>query len=390
MGITNFSAQEPSLGYYYQIRYSLYLLLSIKDKTNPCIKLENLDDIVVEDINTTDLYQTKLHINSIANLTDSSPDFWKTIRIWSENILEGLVDIDNTIFTLITTAQIGNGSFIERLRFKSQRDSNFVLEQMNQIIKTTSNDVNLKAFNSFERLTTLQQQKLIENIFILDSALSIDDALNSVKKELCYSAPPKHIDSFVERLEGWWFQQCINLLLHRRDFISGKELTQKIFDIIDTFQIDNLPDDFADPTTLDEDELPDYEDKIFVRQLKLVAVRKNVLRIAINDFRRAYEQRSKWLREDLTSIGEVDLFENRLHDHWNNIFSAMKDDCEGLPTEELERIGNKFYQKYYVERVPPIKIRERFQSEYLTRGSCHMLADVKKIGWHPNYKPLLD
>ena len=145
MGITNFSAQEPSLGYYYQIRYSLYLLLSIKDKTSPCIKLENLDDIVVEDINTTDLYQTKLHINSIANLTDSSPDFWKTIRVWSENILEGLVDIDDTIFTLITTAKIGNSSFIERLRFKSQRDSNFVLEQMNGIIKSTSNGVNLKA-----------------------------------------------------------------------------------------------------------------------------------------------------------------------------------------------------------------------------------------------------
>ena len=56
MKITNFSAQEPSLGYYYQIRYSLYLLLSKRDKTNPCIKLENLDDIVIEDISSTDLY----------------------------------------------------------------------------------------------------------------------------------------------------------------------------------------------------------------------------------------------------------------------------------------------------------------------------------------------
>ena len=44
---TDFSAKEPSLGYYYQIRYSLYLLLHERKKENPCIRLEDLDDIVI-------------------------------------------------------------------------------------------------------------------------------------------------------------------------------------------------------------------------------------------------------------------------------------------------------------------------------------------------------
>ena len=44
---TDFSAKEPSLGYYYQIRYSLYLLLREKVKDNPSIRLEDLDDIVL-------------------------------------------------------------------------------------------------------------------------------------------------------------------------------------------------------------------------------------------------------------------------------------------------------------------------------------------------------
>lgn len=65
---TDFSAKEPSLGYYYQIRYSLYLLLREKVKDNPSIRLEDLDDIVLNDIDGTNLYQTKLHINSVANL----------------------------------------------------------------------------------------------------------------------------------------------------------------------------------------------------------------------------------------------------------------------------------------------------------------------------------
>ena len=47
---TDFSAKDPSLGYNYQIRYSLYLLLREKAKENPSVRLEELDDIVIEDM----------------------------------------------------------------------------------------------------------------------------------------------------------------------------------------------------------------------------------------------------------------------------------------------------------------------------------------------------
>jgi hypothetical protein len=126
-----------------------------------------------------------------------------------------------------------------------------------------------------------------------------------------------------------------------------------------------------------------------VSQLKLIAVRSNVLRNAINDFHRAFKQRSKWLREELTSINDEEAFEKKLSDHWNNIFSLIKDDCEGMDEAFLKKVGYDFYKKFYVEQVPPIKIRERFTSEYLTRGSCHMLADTKKIGWHPEFNSIL-
>ncbi len=50
---TDFSAKEPALGYYYQIRYSLYLLLSGKEKGNDTeISIEKLDDISIEDFNS--------------------------------------------------------------------------------------------------------------------------------------------------------------------------------------------------------------------------------------------------------------------------------------------------------------------------------------------------
>lgn len=391
MGITDFSAQEPSLGYYYQIRFSLYLLLKNKEKNNPCIKLENLDDIVIEDTNTVNLYQTKLHINSIANLTDRSSDFWKTIRIWSESITSGILDVENTIFTLITTANIGNNSFLKNFKINcSQPDLVTVLSNMLQICEETDNNINKKGYEAFKMLSNEQQRKLIENITVIDSSLSIEETLSNLKQELIFSAPVGKVDIFLERLEGWWFQQCILMLVTKRESIFLNELHQKISDIRETFQQDNLPDDFADPINIDESELSNYEDRIFIRQLKLIAIRSNMLRNAISDFRRAYNQRSKWLREDLTNIGEYEKYEKLLQDHWNNIFSMVKDECEGISKDRLEGIGRDFYKKYYVETTPPYKIRDKFNPQYLTRGSCHMLADEKRIGWHPNFETLLE
>lgn len=387
---TNFSAQEPSLGYYYQIRLSLYLLLKNKEMVNPVIKIENLDDIVIDEIDRINLFQTKLHINSIANLTDTSPDFWKTIRVWCESITDNLLDVKNTIFTLITTANTADSSFLKEFTYSTPRDIDALLAKMNNCIKSSENKTNAKAYMAFENLERESQRNLIKNIIIIDASLSIDDALKSIKKELQYSAPVGKVDLFIEHLEGWWFQQCIEMLIGNIESISNIQLSQKISDIRDTFQLDNLPDDFADPLNIEETELPEYEDKIFIKQLKIIAIRSNGLRAAISDFRRAYEQRSKWLREDLTNIDEIESFEKQLYDNWKNIFMALKDDCEDISPDEMIRLGNNFYRKFYVDRVPQIRIRPKFRSEYLTRGSCHMLADKKKIGWHPNYENLID
>jgi hypothetical protein len=390
MTTTNFSAEESSLGYYFQIRYSLYLLLKNKEMINPCIQIENLDDIVIEERNRTNLYQTKLHINSVADLTDYSPDFWKTIRVWSENITNSFVDVNNTIFTLITTAKIGESSFLQGLKYSNRDDSKSILQKMKKCISSSTSKTNAKAYLAFNNIDEKSQLKLIENIFIVDSSLTMEGTLTSIRNELQYSAPVGKIDLFIEYLEGWWFQQCIELLTKKISQISSIQLSQKISDIRDTFQIDNLPDDFADPISINEEELSDYEDKVFIKQLKLISIKNNLLRSAISDFRRAYDQRSKWLREDLSSLDEFENYEKQLYDNWNNIFSALKDDCEDISVDEMTRLGHQFYKKFYVERVPQIRIRPKFNAEYLTRGSCHILSDMKKIGWHPDFENLLN
>src|SRR5690606_28556308 len=98
-----FSAKEPNLGYLYQVRYGLLLIVSEQNQEAKLL-IEQIDDISIETPSVLEVYQTKLHINSVANLTNASTDLWKTIRVWSEGIVSGQLDPDNCIFNLITTA----------------------------------------------------------------------------------------------------------------------------------------------------------------------------------------------------------------------------------------------------------------------------------------------
>ena len=82
---------------------------------------------------------------------------------------------------------------------------------------------------------------------------------------------------------------------------------------------------------------------------------------------------------------EEEEYDKRLRDYWKNIFDLMSDEAEGKASEELVKLGKDFYLTQFATNCPQIKIREKFNEDYLTRGSYQILSDEKKIGWHPNF-----
>lgn len=364
------------------------MMLSIKEE-NYALKLENLDDIeLIYDGNTT-LYQTKYHIDG-ANLTDSNPDFWKTIRVWSTAIYNGFVDIDKTSFHLITTSAIGPGSVLGKLKYdQTSRKTSEIVSSLRSIANGSANKALESAFTAFTALNEEQQIKLVEKINIIDNSCSIDSALDDIKRNLSIATTYKNIDNFAEKLQGWWVNRCIELLQNKRDKILYSDLHLQIDSLRDEYTVDNLPDDFLS-IVIPEEDIAGQQNKVFVKQLELISQQSLVVKKAITDFIKAYKQRSEWIRTDLLNIQELDTFDYKLFDYWENIFGAMKDDCQGVDSAKLQELGASFYRTYFHYATPPIKIRERFTSSYLTRGSYHILADDKKIGWHPNFDELLN
>ncbi|WP_337043677.1 ABC-three component system protein [Emticicia sp. 17c] len=387
---TEFSAKEPSLGYFYQIKYALLLLLNqSKELNNPKVRIENLDDVEIEDLKTMILYQTKLHIKSKANLTDSSVDFWKTIRIWSEHILQNIIDLENTSFNLITTEEIPESSFL--IKFKktdlSDDDITDLVNRLDDVAINSTNVTNKKAYEAFQKLSIENKKKLLKKITIIDKSVGMEEVNSKIKKELIFSTYPERLDAFLEILEGWWLKKSIENLSSKIDYIDSQELQLKIANISESFTADNLPNHFPDQIEVSEEDIDSLKDKKFLKQLELIQlkIKSGTVKRAISDFRRAFEQRSKWMRLQLLNPDEEEEYDRRLQDHWRNIFDIMCDLADGKKSEELQALGKDFYLEQFAKTCPQIKIREKFNEDYLTRGSYQMLSDMKKVGWHPKY-----
>ncbi|MBN1662735.1 MAG: hypothetical protein JW943_03955 [Deltaproteobacteria bacterium] len=392
---TDFSAKEPALGYYYQIRYSLYLLLKQRENDDIELALEQLDDIVIEDVNSakTNLFQTKLHIKSVANLTNASPDLWKTIRVWSDSVIKKHVDPTKTLFTLITTAKASESAITHELCKPSGiRDNEEILKILEETSQLSKSDTNEKAYTAFHQLTTAQKKALIEHIHILDASLDIEQVKQKTLDELKLSTTPDKLVPFYERLEGWWFQRCILNLFQDMANITFHEVQGKIYDIQDHFRTDNLPIDFIETIQIGDQEAEE-DHRIFVQQLRLIVLGKSLIKNAISDYYRAIEQRSKWVREGLVNPDEETRYEAELIGYWEPKFALMKDDVEAsgdVTEEEYHQLGKSFYTNYYIKTCPQKYFRERVTSEFLARGSSHFLADRKMIGWHPYYAERLE
>lgn len=379
-----FSATSSAIGYYYQIRYALFALLT--GELNGGISLETMDDITFErDGSPVELIQTKHHVNQTASLTDASPDLWKTLRNWSCKILNNEVDPNTVQLLLVSTDNVTRNSVVSMLGHTSdQRNVKKALDQLRKVAKESDNQTNAKAYQEFMYLTDEQQSLLLKSVKVMAVSPNIYDIVPQICRQLALSTRDEFIEPVYQRLEGWWFDRAIKSMKGAESkLISFAEVRAIINDISEQFYTDNLPIDFLSCVVPEEETLGDSQ-KMFIKQLQLVLVSQPRIRYAINDYYKAYQQRSKWVREDLINIDELEKYENRLKDEWERKFFIMKENlAEDYTEHKMALAGRDLYNE--IDENINICIRPKCTEPYVMRGSYHMLANDLHIGWHAKF-----
>ena len=381
----NHQASEQMLGYLYQVRYALALLLE-NDNSDCQISIEKFDDVAFsKDDIPIQLIQLKHHIQHQGNLADASTDMWRTIKVWLDAISETPDILDGTNFLIITTATAPIDSAAFLLKKDSNRNPDTAYEKLKTVCFSSVNQAHQRYYDAFREAGEDTVKQLIRQIYIIDCASNIIDVEKDILKHIRYSCIPKHQKMIYERLEGWWFKKAIDALCCDTPvFVNQNQVRSFIVSVSQEYADDNLPIDVLDIDDLQEDNFSANE-KIFHEQLKLICLGNHRMQLALRDYYRAFRQRASWVRNDLLYVNELEQYEQRLIDEWEHAFAAMEEtlsETNNATEEEKAKEGRQLFSD--IEKRD-IRIRPKCQEAFIMRGSYHILANQLKIGWHVDF-----
>ena len=378
------------LGYLYQARYALLRALE-EAKKHPSheLSIEKFDDVAFEvSGRPVELIQLK-HRLSPGDVSDMSVDLWKTLNIWIRRISEDPTRVANARLLLMTTNTAAEGSALSMLRrTHERRDVDRAVQLLTAAAKQSRNEATIASREAFLTLTSDKRRTLVTNIWIFDAAPNIVDVRDELEELMFYSAPPDRVPDITNDLEGWWFGRVIMGLAGKEPLaVHLAAVRSKVSELRERYRSDSLPLDETIDAMPPSAELPQDDKRTFVRQMGLVQIAGNEIRGAIHDYHRAFAQRSQWVRKHLLLDDAVDRYDRVLYDAWDRRFLECTADIPSDADDSAKQAGGREVFRWARQYSRPLRNRDEL---WLSSGSFQMLADNLRVGWHPNYKTLLD
>lgn len=384
-----FSAAGSAIGYLAQVEYALLIALERMDHEESLrLSLETVDDIVFEnEDDSLELWQTKHHIGRRGSLGDASPDLWKSINNWIESTDDRSACF---LFSTVTAADASAASLLRPGR--TERDILVARSKLDGVAGAAGNQSLGQYYARYRELSEEERNELLARITVLDGQASGQDITGRLIASVRKSVVAQRRKPLIERLLGWWYDRTVAHLTRiaqgGTDWIAMQEIEDQLLRIAQSLRDDNLPLDYGRASKPSQGEV-DEDDRVFVEQLQLIMLHHTRIRQAVYDHNRAFLQRSRWQREHLLLVGELDEYDRRLVEEWSRVFlplgEASPDDQPG--EDSKRRNAQQSYQRLQERTLP--EIRAGVRSGYIPLGSLHLLADRLEIGWHPDWLELL-
>lgn len=386
--VSTFGAGASMIGYLYQVRIALLWAIRRSRVSDFSVSIETLDDVSFEvGGEPAAVLQAKHSLNAAATLTDLSPELWKTLRVWMVGLSSGEVPVDTARF-LIATAEAPVGSACAALCIDGSARN--VTEAANRLkhAATTSTNNELKiAFEAYLALDEMERERLLARVYVVPAQPDAAEILEQLQAEL-YHVSLHHQDLSVQMLEGWWFKRVLNELVHPDGGILRSEIDAQISEIQESLKPDSLPiDDELDALMVALDQLPEFANRPFYKQVELVGGSQLRIRNAITSYLQAFRQRSAWMRNDLLFGADLQKYDKRLHVEWELQYAQVCDELGSQATEEAMAKAGRAILKWAEDAHLPI--RSGVNVPWVCRGSLHMLAEDRRLGWHPDFETRL-
>jgi len=347
------------------------------------VSIECFDDISFSTNGMPEELLQAKHSLKPKTMGDKARQFWNTIGIWTKRVTDHPAELGKIRLTFVTTSTLGEDTAVSLLRSDPKvRD---VPEAARKLAVAAAKSKNVKvkwATKAFLEQTPEMREQILGMVEMLDASPTIIDVSEALAATLKRACRPEQMPAFIQRLEGWWFGIVIDALATSGGkLIPVSSIDSKIDDLREEFGPQRLPIDYGgiDPST---EAIGLLENRPFIEQLKLIGLGPTGQKMAIVDYFRAREQRSRWARDGLLRQNELTDYGRQLTEHWQRRMGVAEGRIqEGMSEPELAGIGMDVFSTTTSNCIP---IREVSEA-YVSQGSYHMLSDEQKIGWHPQY-----
>ncbi len=384
--ISAFGAAPSMVGYLYQVRLALLWAIRRSRTSDFVVSLETLDDVSFEGGGEPlAVLQAKHSLKATANLTDLSAELWKTLRVWLVGLASGEIPLGTARF-LITTAATAPGSACAALGIEG-RDVTEAAKRLKHAAISSTNGELKPAFDAYLALEETEREALLAQVYVIPSQPDAVEIAEQLQSEL-YHVSLNHQALSVQMLEGWWFKRVLNELVHPEGGIPRAEIDAQISDIQESLKPDALPiDEDIDALMVALEQLPEFADRPFYKQVELVSGSQRRIRNAITSYLQAFRQRSAWTRHDLLFDVDLDKYDKRLQAEWELQYGQICDELGPDATDAAMAQAGRALLKWAEDAH--IFIRSGVNVPWVCRGSLHMLAEDMRVGWHPQFETRL-
>lgn len=387
--VSSFGAGDSMLGYLYQIKVALLWSIRQSRTGDFSVSIEILDDVSFSsDGKPIAVLQTKHSINSKSGLGDLSPELWKTMLIWITGLLTGEVPHTAVKFLISTSTITADTACAFLCSAPDVRDISKATILLKNAALTSTNASLKEAFDAFLSLPEDSRSHLINSIYVVANQPNADSINAQLRADL-YHVSLHHQDLVVQLLEGWWFKRIVQELVRGGRGISRAEIDAEISKIQESLKVDSLPIDAEiNNLIIALEQLPEFSNRTFYQQVELVGAGRERICNAITSYFQAFRQRSEWTRDDLLFDADLRQYDQHLIAEWKLLHAQICDELGQEPSEEeMKKAGRAILKLAEGAHIP---IRCGVIVPWVCRGSLHMLAEDRKVGWHPDFEARLD
>lgn len=390
MKTTKHSAPGPMAGYSYEYYRALHWLSIGSSST--IVGIETEDDLVIKDKNSNLIFEQDKHSitdSSYNPISDKSYALWNTLHVWIKLIKTHKLDIKKCNFYLVTNKLVPD-CFIKRVSNAEGRED---YEKLLLFIRSFDEPISEKVLSIVKKTNEFEDSLIIsvlERVTLIDKS-DIENT-DSLKSEIIDRLSiPSSVLNFSEQifseLIGWLQQVTMKLWYSKKPaIIKGQSFFNALDSAIRSRIREKTLERSAHLIDVPREQVSKHHGSVFVKQLSLITNDMGEIDDAIHDFIRASRELLRLSEEGELTPTELKSFQKNLFERWKPISRRI------IRMHKDANDNDKGYLIYHETTDDYLaKIKERpTEHFYFTRGAYHRLSDVLEVGWHPEYKKLID